>query len=382
MEQKITEIERMQTEGAETTFERMENAGEDLPFRSERTKFVVYNIAHSAVSPVCADGARVRILRGFATVEAAVDYAREVHTSDSSTVLIGETHAWLVCAASHDRLEDTEYMGAHTERMLAQYQEDLEDQRRRAQEHKLKLLHSITDVREWAEAIGLGDDAAEALTQWAEGHDFTVERCAVLTPEDAAEIEAEGGVPLSADEVRSKNLAWLERQGERLGVGPEDPVPEPEDPVPEPEEPTEPEPEDPVTEPEDPAPGPQAKIRRFDPSLRAAAQAVAVVSLVADPRPPPEAEPLLKIYGLYETTQEAEAYIRNTAGAHVHDHNMFIVDMYEFVPLAVPPDTRMTYRERMLQTIMEDRASQPGRVSALDKSIATNTPLGREQVGM
>ena len=81
MEQKITEIERMQTEGAETTFERMENAGEDLPFRSERTKFVVYNIAHSAVSPVCADGARVRILRGFATVEAAVDYAREVLNS-------------------------------------------------------------------------------------------------------------------------------------------------------------------------------------------------------------------------------------------------------------------------------------------------------------
>jgi hypothetical protein len=373
MEQKIAEIERMQTEGAETTFKRMENAGEDLPFRSERNKFVVYNIAHSAVSPVCADGARVRILRGFATGEAAVDYAREVHTSDSSTVLIGETHAWLVCAASHDRLEDTEYMGAHTERMLAQYQEDLEDQRRRAQEHKLKLLHSITDVREWAEAIGLGDDAAEALAQWAEGHDFTVERCAVLTPEDAAEIEAEGGVPLSADEVRSKNLAWLKRQGECLGVGPKDPVPEepaePEDPVPEPAEPAEPA-------------EPQAKIRRFDPSLRAAAQAVAVVSLVADPRPPPEAEPLLKIYGLFEATQEAEAYIRNTAGAHVHDHNMFIVDMYEFVPLTVPPDTRMTYRERMLQTIMEDRASQPGRVSALDKSIATNTPLGREQVGM
>ena len=367
MEQKISEIERMQAEGAETTFERMEGTGEDLPFRCDRTKFVVYNIAHSAVSPVCTDGARVRILRAFSTVEAAVDYAREVHTSDNSTVLIGETHAWLVCASSHDHLEDTEYLGAHTERMLAQYQEDLEGQRRRTQEHKLKLLHSITDVREWAEAIGLGDEAAEALAQWAESHDFTVERCAVLTTEDVADIEAEGGVPLSADEVRSKNLAWLERQGERLGVEPADP---------EPEEPADPEPEEPESA------GAQAKIRRFDPSLRAAAQAVAVVSLVTDPRPPPEAEPLLKIYGLFETTQNAEAYIRNTAGAHVHDHNMFIVDMYEFVPLAVPPDTRMTYRERMLQTIMEDRASQPSRVSALDQSIATNTPLGREQVGM
>jgi hypothetical protein len=118
MEQKITEIERMQDQGAETTFERMDDAGEDLPFCSDRTKFIVYNIAHSSVSPVCSDGARVRILRAFATVESAIDYAREVHTYDSSTVLVGETHAWLVCAATHDHLEDTGYLGAHTECML------------------------------------------------------------------------------------------------------------------------------------------------------------------------------------------------------------------------------------------------------------------------
>ena len=89
--ERIDAIDDYAANGTQKTFARKKGVAENLPFASQATKYFVYNLAHTAVPPLSRGGARMRILRGFDTVEAAREYAEDVHEHDKTTVLVGAT---------------------------------------------------------------------------------------------------------------------------------------------------------------------------------------------------------------------------------------------------------------------------------------------------
>lgn len=365
MTERIDQINRVQGDGATETFTRVKGVHEDLELIDPLKRYFAYNLAHVAVPPVSSKGARVRVLRGFATREEAVEFATEVHEHDGSTVLVGELHSWFVCCNSIDGLRDGGRQVAKRDGLLTFFDRvRAQADRESARFHALQKRVGV-NVHQWVKEVALAPEVSAPLLKWADANSFTHERCGALTDDEGDELGIDAGV------VRAAHAAWMllcESEIDSEAAAADEDDPQPEEAVDEAElAPTRPEP--PAT--------PTKKSRRFDASLEAKAQQVAVVTVVHDVTTEAHAEPLVRVLGLFESTEMADAYVRNVAGNVERKHNMFVVDMYKWIDLTHDSAVKLQHRDDELQNIMQWHEAQPSRIATLEREHGERTGAPR-----
>lgn len=344
----------MRDGGGSQTFTRVKGKYENLPLIDPHSKYFVYNLSHVAVPPYSPTGPLVRILGGFETNEEAVSFAMEVHEHDQSTVLVGTLHEWFVCCNSIERLQNNEVQLKKRESLLKLFHTQ---QRCAARENeKFHALQKRTgvSVEQWLKEVTLPLGTAEALCAWASENHYTHERCGSITTEEGEQINVDAAA------VRTAHAAWLlmcdSEVTEALDKAyADDPVPE--DDV-DTASVTAPIPEGPTNEP-------QTKLKRFDPSLETKAHQVAVITVVQDTCTEAHREPLLRVMGLFDSTDTADAYVRNVAGNVVRDHNMFVVDLYKWIDFEHSSKVMLQHRDEELQNIMQWNESQASQIASL-----------------
>jgi len=77
-------------------------------------------------------------------------------------------------------------------------------------------------------------------------------------------------------------------------------------------------------------------IKKLDRNLEIRNQNYVVISFYKDPRPSVKSgrsdpEPLVFIYGVFNTVEESKKYIKNIASKFVNDMHLYIIDAYEFI---------------------------------------------------
>lgn len=98
-------------------------------------------------------------------------------------------------------------------------------------------------------------------------------------------------------------------------------------------------------------------------------QTVAVVSFISDPKQSIP-EPLFHVYSAFNTQAEADIYVRNTAGEHVRDHDMYVVSLCEWLHLQEIDSTKLAnevYRSEELNSVMANHKSQPQKIEQFKK---------------
>lgn len=102
------------------------------PFRHPEQRFVVYNLAHTAIPPrVTGTDPAIRICGIFEDAESARDHALAFAGRDSDcSVLISPTHEWVVTASSFEMLQDVAGGEAHKQALLGAHAETMAAHRR------------------------------------------------------------------------------------------------------------------------------------------------------------------------------------------------------------------------------------------------------------
>lgn len=98
-------------------------------------------------------------------------------------------------------------------------------------------------------------------------------------------------------------------------------------------------------------------------------QTVAVVSFVSDTKQAIP-EPLFRVYSSFNTQAEADVYVRNTAGEHVRDHDMYVVSLCEWLHPQNIDSTKLAnevYRSEELNSVMSNHKSQPQKIEQFKK---------------
>jgi hypothetical protein len=98
-------------------------------------------------------------------------------------------------------------------------------------------------------------------------------------------------------------------------------------------------------------------------------QSVAVVSFISDPKQPIP-EPLFRVYSAFNTQADADVYVRNTAGEHVRDHDIYVVSLCEWLHPQDIDSTKLAnevYRSEELNSVMANHKSQPQKIEQFKK---------------
>ena len=359
-------VSRLKAEGAARTFDPMPGVAEDAAFLDERCRYVVLSLAHQGVSPV-APGPRFRVNGAFPTAEAARERALAVHSSDEGTVTIGQLHAWQVCARDMALLQDPVAGGAHATTLLAAHEARVTEGEEAAAVRKHVQLHEQVTVED---VLPARDEAARArVDDWLLRHTFTVERWgsprttkppswgyartpARATPSGGGRIRAPRAAVAACDPV-------LEQPADTAAP---DPVPEqPADtaaPEPVPEQP-----------PEPAAPGRRAP----DAALRPTAAAPPATGLSsrcsATTRARCGGAAVLCGVRRLRYRGDGRGHVRNVASTRVHDHNLHIVSMYEWLNLHDAGSTRVVYRDTEMQRIVDAQRTQRNRITAMENDM-------------
>jgi len=115
-----------------------------------------------------------------------------------------------------------------------------------------------------------------------------------------------------------------------------------------------------------PAPpaGKQGYHKRVTAAMQVAGQRYAAISFVC-PTEDPDGEFLVMVHACFDTTAEADAWVRGAAAPRVQDHHIDVVKMYEWVrphlmsSKAAPGEV---FRDSELDAIMQHHRSEPSRV--------------------
>ena len=364
--------ERIKKEGAARTFEPLPGVNQDAPFLDEGTKYVVFSLAHKRVPPI-ATGPRFRINGAFATIEAARQRALAVHDADSGTVTIGEMQGWQVCARDMRLLQDARAGLGHASALLAAHERLVGEAEDRAavQKHVQMNEHvSIADI-----LPSLSKAQTETVEDWLQRSKYTVSRLGALTDEEGREL----GV--SAEDARARFALWAQGaygRSQCAVLGKDTELPEQNAlgaAAADISTAGEPEPE--TDQSGDPAPKNTRPMPLYDPRLQHRLQNWAVVAMLTDSSVVYEdSQPCFAVYGVFDTEENAEGYVRNVASSRVHDHNLHIVSMYEWLDPNDAGCNKVVYRDNEMQRIVDAQSTQANRIQAMENDVPRDKQAG------
>jgi hypothetical protein len=110
----------------QSSFDRVEDQGEDPPFKASDQQWVLYSLSHVAMPPMARDPSNpaVRIYGLFESHEDANEYATELHVADPACcILLSTTHEWHVAAKSSERHSDLQYKSQKLQRIAKAHAE-------------------------------------------------------------------------------------------------------------------------------------------------------------------------------------------------------------------------------------------------------------------
>ena len=157
-----------------STFDRVENEGADDSFRNPEQKYVLYSLSQQEFAPRPTDETQpaVCVYGAFETVEEAQEHVVHVQREHPKhSILIGETHDWIVAHATMSHFKDPAYGPSHVTRLLdaecakreacnKEFQENVEAKRAGA-------VREVTEVTE-------DDKAKEASASESKNHKISV----------------------------------------------------------------------------------------------------------------------------------------------------------------------------------------------------------------
>lgn len=325
-----------------------------LRWQDPRQKFVAYCLAHQHVSPRTTDGAHILILGCFETREEARDFASEVsHTTDVTT-LVSPTHEWLVAPSSYERIQDATTLKSHVSSIIADAEKASALQTEEAEIRKKVMQSTTENLGEWVAQMDLQlDDATfDSLQRWVTDNDYTMLRIACMSPEEAESIGLDYGVLQERTrryrDVMTSNSDGVDKTNKKAD-----------------------EPSGKTSEQSTFSDG-ALKLRcRIPRDLELRDQHVAIVSTLPDTVGTLN-EPLVKVYGCVETVDDADAFIRNTAGSIVRDVNIGVVQMYEWAKLSEHETAPPVHRDKNLDEIVRARNRAPEQVAKLQAELAAD----------
>lgn len=158
----------------QTSFERVESASVDDPFRNEEQTFVVFSLSQKEFAPIPRDSSNpaVCLYGAFETYEEALEHAaivREEHPTYS--LFIDRTHGWIGAFATVDRMKDASYVESKKKSML----NGVEAAREKA---RAEFVQNVAEHRAGATVDPVGADEPFELVG-AEKPDKIHRRCRV-----------------------------------------------------------------------------------------------------------------------------------------------------------------------------------------------------------
>ena len=86
-------------------------------------------------------------------------------------------------------------------------------------------------------------------------------------------------------------------------------------------------------------------------------------------------QPLVRVYGAFNTEKEADVYVRNTCGDHVKDHDIYVVCACEWLhPQSIDPSkVREVFRSEELTSVIKNHKSQGAQCKSFQE-WRDNTP--------
>lgn len=108
-------------------------------------------------------------------------------------------------------------------------------------------------------------------------------------------------------------------------------------------------------------------------------QNVVVISFVAD-NTQALPEPLVCVWGAFNTETEADVYVRNTCGETVKDHDLYVCALYEWLHpqnIDVSKLRNELFRSKELTSVIQNHKSQPAQCDAYSKWRNSTTPSKR-----
>ena len=321
-----------------------------LRWQDPQQKFVAYCLAHQRVSPQTADGPHILILGCFETREQARDFATEVSHATEVTTLVSPTHEWFVAPSSYERIEDAASLRSHVARIIADAEAASVSQAQEAEDRKKVMQSTSENFGEWVTQMNLqlDDVTMERLQQWVTDNDYTMLRVACMSPEEAESF----GVNYEELQARTQQYRDVMISSDTSN----DPV----------ETDTQK-----TSEHSTDGEGGLKRRCRIPRDLELRDQHVAIVSTLPDTVGTLN-EPLIKVYGCVETVDDADAFIRNTAGSIVRDVNIGVLQMYEWAKLCEHETAPPVHRDKNLDNIIRNRNRAPEQVAKLQAELAAD----------
>ena len=319
----------------------------DLRWKDPKQQFVAYTLAHAEVAPRTTNGPRVQVIGCYPTREEARARAVAVHEHTGATALVSPTHEWFVAARSYERLQDAAALAEHTSDLLERYAAAMDMEAVQEDRRKQTMKTNTENFDEWAQGVGLDAECAARVKAWRDENEFTILRVASMSAAEAdtlgvdhaalqaqtADYRAAMGPPKggeSSSDVRKDNEE-AERRADEVSAD----------------------------QPDGDRVFKDCSVSR---DLELRNQVVAVLSVLDDPTGD---EPLVRVYGCCNTETDADAFVRNTAGNLVKDHDLSVVQMYEWIRLAERGEGRVVHRDKTLQSIMTARHDAPTAVEQM-----------------
>lgn len=104
-------------------------------------------------------------------------------------------------------------------------------------------------------------------------------------------------------------------------------------------------------------------------------QSFMCVSFVQDTESPDEPEFLFKVYGCFNTLEDADRYVRNVAGERVTEYDLNVITLLKWVFPTRDVDVMTQYRSSELTKIMRHHREQPSKVEEYHKTMQERSKM-------
>lgn len=112
--------------------------------------------------------------------------------------------------------------------------------------------------------------------------------------------------------------------------------------------------------------------RHLGGNARLQSQNFAVVSFIRDMQDSEEAQPVFMVHAFFETTNDADRYVRDTLSLQMTDIDLDVVSAGEWIsPQNAADHPNCIYRDDELHKIMENQRKEPGRVARFNSAMAS-----------
>lgn len=110
-------------------------------------------------------------------------------------------------------------------------------------------------------------------------------------------------------------------------------------------------------------------------SCELSGQTFMCVSFVHDTESPDEPEFLFKVYGCFNTLEDADRYVRNVAGERVTEYDLNVITLLKWIFPTRDVDVLTQYRSSELTKIMRHHREQPSKVEEYHKTMQERSKL-------